>query len=120
MVFRTDINSLVDSYFEQIVQSISTNFLYKDRDIWTEADDSSADNNDDDEHKAPQFNAQSLFSDMESASMSDDELQWGADPDLCVVGNFAVYKCSWDDGDVRDISRQNTQAKCTESVPQQS
>ena len=105
VVFRTDINSLVDSYFEQIVQSISTNFLYKDRDIWTEADDSSADNNDDDEHKAPQFNAQSLFSDMESASMSDDELQWGADPDLCVVGNFAVYKCSWDDGDGISVAK---------------
>ena len=99
VVFRSDICTLVNSYFDQIDRSICTNFLYKDRDIWTDADDSSADNNVDEERKAPSFNGQSLFSDMERESMSDDELQWGADPDLCIVGNFAVYKDRWDDGD---------------------
>lgn len=97
-IFRSDITDLVDAYFDQIDRSVHSNFLYSDRDIWREADDSQ---NEDDANDGDRSNlpvGEGLFSDMDDSD-NEVDVQWGADPALCIVGHFAVYKKLWDDGD---------------------
>ena len=98
MVYRSDISNLVESYFDQIGRSVYSDFLYSDRDIWREAENSQS-GDDDTDGDVQNFSAgECIFSDMDDSEVKGD-IQWGADPALCIVGHFAVYKKLWDDGD---------------------
>ena len=88
LVYKSDISSNIQSYFNEIKASVTTHFLFNDRDIWREAhiDSSSSDS---------EFGEVDDNQEPDNSSGGDEEfeeLQWGADSSMCVVGNFALCR----------------------------
>lgn len=95
LVYKSNISSNVLAYLDQIKTSVTTHFLYNDRDIWPEADmpdDNSS------EQESSEADEQQQSDNPIDGQEDFDELQWGADARMCIVGNFALCRAIWNDG----------------------
>jgi hypothetical protein len=92
LVYTSNISTSVLAYLDQINSSINTHFLYKDRDIWHEAECDNVDMVD--------INVSEEQSELDGEDSEVDlaQLQWGAADNQCIVGNMALCQETWQDG----------------------
>ena len=93
-VYMADISSLVDKYANDVKTTLSSGILRPHKDIWTEIDS--------DVQPPPNIIDASISSISDHVDMDSDdsdEYQWGVDFKECVVGQFAICRDRWDNGD---------------------